>query len=76
MPSENDFEAVIVNFCRYDYGGNASEAVQEISTRALLELCLLTKTANFLAAHMKKHLAVYYLLIGDTSQVSVFLPDK
>ena len=24
---------------------------------------------------MKKHLAVYYVLAGDTSQVSVFFPD-
>ena len=34
----------------------------------------LTKTANFKATPMKKniYLAVYYLLIGDTSQVSVF----
>ena len=33
--SENDFEAVLVNFCCYDYGTNASEAVQKISTRTL-----------------------------------------
>ena len=33
--SENDFEAVLVNFCCYDYGTNASEAVQMISTRTL-----------------------------------------
>ena len=26
--SENDFETVLVTFCRYDYGVNASEAVQ------------------------------------------------
>ena len=32
--SENDFEAVLVNFCCYEYGANASEAVQ-ISTRIL-----------------------------------------
>ena len=25
--SENDFEAVLINFCCYDYGTNASEAV-------------------------------------------------
>ena len=31
--NENDFEAVLVNFCRYDYGTNASEAVQKINTR-------------------------------------------
>ena len=76
MFSENDFEAVLVNLCCYDYGANASKAVQKISTRTLLELCQLTKTANFKATPMKKHLAVYYLLIGDTSQVSVFFPDK
>ena len=60
--SENDFEAVLVNFCYYEYGANASEAVQKISTRTLLELCQLTKTANFKATPMKKHLAVYCLL--------------
>ena len=54
--SENDFEAVLVNFCCYDYGANASEAVQKISTRSLPELCQLTKTANFIATPMKKHI--------------------
>ena len=76
MLSENDFQAVLVNFCCYEYGANASEAIQEISTRALLELYQLTKTASFKATPMEKHLAVYYLLIRDTSQVSVFFPDK
>ena len=33
--SENDFEAVFVNFCCYDYGANASETVQKISTRTV-----------------------------------------
>ena len=33
--TENDFEAVLVNFCCYDYGANASEAVQKISTSTL-----------------------------------------
>ena len=33
--SENDFHAVLVNFCCYDYGDSASEAAQEISTRTL-----------------------------------------
>ena len=32
---ENDFETALVNFCCYDYGTNASEAVQKISTRIL-----------------------------------------
>ena len=36
--SENDFEAVLVNFCCYEYGANASEAVQKISTRILLRV--------------------------------------
>ena len=27
-----DFEAVLANFCFYDYGENSSEAVQEIAT--------------------------------------------
>ena len=42
--SENDFEAVLVNFCCYEYGTNASEPVQKISTRTLLELCQLTNS--------------------------------
>ena len=29
--SENGFEAVLVNFCYYEYSVNASEAVQKIS---------------------------------------------
>ena len=49
-------ETVLVNFCCYEYGANASEAVQKISTRTLLELCQLTKTANFKATRMKKHI--------------------
>ena len=49
-------EAVLVNFCCYEYGANASEAVQKISTRTLLELCQLTKTANFKATPVKKHI--------------------
>ena len=35
--SENDFEAVLVNFCCYEYGANASEAV-DISKRILLKV--------------------------------------
>ena len=33
--SENDLEAVLANIYCYDYGTNASEAVQKISTRTL-----------------------------------------
>ena len=29
---ENDFEAVLANFCCYGYGTYASEAVQKIAT--------------------------------------------
>ena len=32
---KNDFEAVLANFCCYDYSANAYEAVQKISTRTL-----------------------------------------
>ena len=38
------------------YGANASEAVRKISKRTLLELCQLTKTANFIATPMKKRI--------------------
>ena len=50
--SENDFEAVLVYFCCYDYGANASEAVQKISTRTLLELCQLTIKQLILKLHL------------------------
>ena len=36
--SENDFEAVLVNFRCYEYGANVSEAFQKISTRILLRV--------------------------------------
>ena len=43
--NENDIESVLVNFCCYEYGTNASEAVQKISTRTLRrELCQLTNS--------------------------------
>ena len=32
LVSENDSEAVLVSFCCYDHGGNASEAVQKIAS--------------------------------------------
>ena len=55
--SENDFEAVLVNFCCYECGANASEAVQRISLRILLELCQLNKTSNFIASYTyEKHI--------------------
>ena len=33
--TENDLEAVLANFCCYDYGANVYEAVQKISTKTL-----------------------------------------
>ena len=38
--SEKYFEAVLVNFCCYEYGAKASEAVQKISTRILLRVSI------------------------------------
>ena len=35
LPSGNDFEAILTNFCCYGYGTNASEAVQKISITTL-----------------------------------------
>ena len=32
MVSENGFETVLATFCSYDYGVNASETVQKITT--------------------------------------------
>ena len=49
--SENDVEAVLPNFCSSDYSANTSEAVQKLSQRHSL-----TKTANFTATPMKKHI--------------------
>ena len=40
----------------YEYGANAFEAVQKISTRTLLELRQLTETAYFIVTPMKKHI--------------------
>ena len=55
--SENDFEDVLINFCCYEYGANA-ETVQKISTGTLLAgvIPTHTKTANFKATSMKKHI--------------------
>ena len=53
---ENDFEAVVINFCCHEYGANVSEAVQEISTSTQLELCQLTNTASFKATPVKKNI--------------------
>ena len=52
---QNDFEAILVNFCSYDYNPSASEAVQMISTRKP-ELYQLTKKANFIATLIKKYI--------------------
>ena len=36
--TQNDFEAVLVNLCCYEYGASASETVQKISKRILLRV--------------------------------------
>ena len=48
MLSKKGFEAALVNYCCYEYGAKVFEEVQKISTRTL-ELCQLTKAANFIA---------------------------
>ena len=63
MLSENDFEAVLANFCCYEYGANTSEAVQNISKSTL---------EKKLETYEKTYLAVYYLFAGDTSQNFIF----
>ena len=57
--SENDFEAVLVNLCCYGYCAHASEGVQKTSTRTLLEVFQLTKTANFIATPMKINIQLF-----------------
>ena len=47
MLSENNVAAILVNSCCYDYDANASEAVQKISTRALLFTATPMKKAIF-----------------------------
>ena len=42
----------LANFCCYDYGANASEAVQKIKDTGVA--CQLIKTANFIATHPRK----------------------
>ena len=64
--SENDFEAVLVNFCCYDYGANASEAVQKISTRK----------ANFMATPMKNIFSSLLSAYWRCKPVFCFFPDK
>ena len=54
--SENDFEAGLANFCCYDYGFNASEAVQKISTKTLELRANSLKQLIFIATPMKKHI--------------------
>ena len=62
--SENGFEAILTNFCCYDYGANASEAVQKISTRTQV-VCQLAKTANFIATPNEEN--IFSRLLPDCS---------
>ena len=64
--SENDFEVVFVNFCCYDYGANASETVQKISTRK----------ANFMATPMKNIFSSLLSAYWRCKPVFCFFPDK
>ena len=59
-------------FSCYEYGANAFEAVQNISTRTLLSYANSLKQFILNYTYDKTYLAVYYLLIGDANQVSVF----
>ena len=71
--SENDFEAVLANFCCYDYGANASDTVQKISTRALELYANSLKFYSY--TYEKTYSAVYYLLAGDTRPGFYFFSD-
>ena len=74
MLSESDFEAALVNFCCYGYGANASEVVQK-QRLAQGHCWSFTNSLNsqfYSCIYGKTYLAVYYLLIGDTSGVSAF----
>ena len=51
----------LANFCCYDYGANASEAVQKIKDTGVA--CQHT--------YEKTYLAVYYLLAEDTRQIKM-----
>ena len=75
---ENDFVDVLVNFCCFEYGASISKAVQKISTRTLLELCQLTKTATVIATPMKKHIYHFItcLLEIQASFLLFFLTNK
>ena len=55
--SENDFKVVLANFCCYDHGAKASDAVQikrlgQNKNNGVVQE--LTKTSNFIATPMKK----------------------
>ena len=55
----------LANFCCYDYGANALHKETRV-------VCQLTKTEFYSYTYEKTYLAVYYLLAGDTSKVSIF----
>ena len=65
--SENDFEAVLVTFCCYDYGANASETVQKIATdqkdyhkcSSCVIVCCIVK--NISISNSEKRLVTYLL---------------
>ena len=53
---ENDFAAVLVNFCCYDYGIPMLLRQFRRLAQGHWTLRQLTKTANFIAITMKKHI--------------------
>ena len=80
--SENDFEAVLINFCCYQYI-IVSMLQRQFRSEDWHKQGHCWSYANSLNTYFhsytqeKTYLAVYYVLIGDTSQVSVFfLPNK
>ena len=63
---ENDFEAILTTFCCYDFGANASEAVQKIATDQKVHkyylcviVCRIVKMVSI--NNSKKGLATYLL---------------
>ena len=74
--SENDFEAVLVNFCCYEYGVNASEAVQKISTRILLRVSRSGGKHHYMYSYCCKLFAIFffYLLLQMMHSVFGVLP--
>ena len=70
MHSENEFDAILLTFCCYGHDANASEAV----IAALMKKQFYQKVffCQFVGRKVMGLVPKYYLLAGDTSQVSTF----